>query len=60
MLGHYQLMTIVDQALKMRDQLVSLVKASGHLSAEVHVEGGKASLVISVVGMPSFQIDTDH
>jgi hypothetical protein len=48
------------QALKMRDQLVSLAKASDRQMSEVHVEGGKASLVISVVGVPSFQIDTDH
>jgi hypothetical protein len=48
------------QALKVRDQLVSLAKASDRQMSEVHVEGGKASLVISVVGVPSFQVDTDH
>ncbi len=48
------------QALKMRDQLVSLAKASDRQMSEVHVEGGKVSLVISVVGVPSFQIDTDR
>jgi hypothetical protein len=27
-------------------------------TASLHVEGGEASLVISIAGVPSFQIDT--
>jgi hypothetical protein len=48
------------QALEVRDQLVSLAKASDRQMSEVHVEGGKVSLVISVAGVPSFQIDSDQ
>jgi len=48
------------QALEMRDHLVSLAKASDRQMSEIHVEGGKASLVISIVGVPSFEIDTDR
>jgi hypothetical protein len=47
-------------ALKMRDQLVGSAKASDRQMSEVHIEGGKISLVISVAGVPSFQIDTDR
>ena len=57
------------QALQVRDQLVSLAKASDRQVSEVHVAGGKVSLVISIVGppregnpvgVPTFQIDTDR
>jgi hypothetical protein len=48
------------QAHEMRDQLVNLAKASDRRMSEVHIEGGKASLVISVAGVPSFEIDTDR
>ncbi len=48
------------QARETRDQLVSLAKASDRQMSEVHIEGGKVSLVISVAGVPSFQIDADH
>ena len=40
------------QALQVRDQLVSLAKASDRQVSEVHVAGGKVSLVISIVGPP--------
>lgn len=46
-------------ALLLRDKLVSTTKASGSLTAELAVEGGKASLVISIAGVPSFQIDSE-
>jgi hypothetical protein len=49
-----------EPALELRDQLVSLAKASDTQTAEVHVEGGKVSLVISIVGAPSFEINSDH
>ena len=48
---------------------VSLAKASDRQVSEVHVAGGKVSLVISIVGppregnlvgVPTFQIDTDR
>jgi hypothetical protein len=48
------------QALKTRDQLVETAKASDRQMSEVHVDGGKVSLVISVAGVPSFQIDGAH
>ena len=57
------------QALQVRDQVVSLAKASDRQVSEVHVAGGKVSLVISIVGppregnpvgVPTFQIDTDR
>jgi hypothetical protein len=34
--------------------------ASDQNTAEVHVEGGKASLVISFAAVPSFEIKTDR
>jgi hypothetical protein len=46
------------QALGTREQLVESAKASG--TAEVQFEGGKASLVITVAGTPSFEIETDN
>jgi hypothetical protein len=57
------------QAFQVRDQLVSLAKASDRQASEVHVAGAKVSLVISIVGspregtpvgVPTFQIDTDR
>jgi hypothetical protein len=45
-------------ALEMRDQLVRMANASDAQTASLHVEGGEASLVISIAGVPSFQIDT--
>jgi hypothetical protein len=48
------------QALIMRDRLVSLAKSSEAQMSGVRIEGGKASLGISVAGVPSFQIETDH
>jgi hypothetical protein len=43
-------------ALEMRDQLVRM--ATDAQTASLHVEGGEASLVISIAGVPSFEIDT--
>jgi hypothetical protein len=45
-------------ALTLRDQLVRMANASDAQTASLHVEGGEASLVISIAGVPSFQIDT--
>jgi hypothetical protein len=47
------------EALGLRDQLVRAAKASDLQTARFPVEGGEASLVISVAGVPSFQIDTE-
>ena len=46
------------QALELRDQLVRMVKASDAQSAKLGFAGGEASLVISIAGVPSFEIDT--
>jgi hypothetical protein len=46
-------------ALLLRDKLISTTKASGSLTAELPVGGGKASFVISIAGVPSFQIDSE-
>ena len=43
-------------ALKLRDQLVRAAKASETHVARLPVNGGEASLIISVVGVPSFEI----
>jgi hypothetical protein len=45
-------------ALELRDQLVRMAKESDAQSAKLPFEGGEASLVISIAGVPSFQIDT--
>jgi hypothetical protein len=45
-------------ALEVRDQLVRMSKESDAQSAKLPFEGGEASLVISIAGVPSFQIDT--
>jgi hypothetical protein len=46
-------------ALLLRDKIISTTKASGSLTAELPFEGGKASFVISIAGVPSFQIDSE-
>lgn len=47
-------------ALYLRDNLVRAANASDPQTAEIPVDDeSKASLVISFVGVPSFQIDTD-
>jgi hypothetical protein len=48
------------QALETRDRLVSLAKASDRQMSEIHIGGGKVSLVISMAGLPSFRIDTER
>jgi hypothetical protein len=45
-------------ALELRDQLVRAAKASDPHVARLPVEGGEASLIVSIAGVPSFQIDT--
>jgi hypothetical protein len=45
-------------AFQLRDQLVSLAKASDRQWSEVHIDGGKASLVIG--DRSSFEIDSDR
>jgi hypothetical protein len=47
-------------ALKLRDQLVRMAKESDAQSGKLSFEGGEASLVINIVGVPSFQIDTTN
>jgi hypothetical protein len=48
-------------ALDLRDQLVRTAKASDSQTANLLIDGGgRASLVISIVGVPSFQIDTEY
>jgi len=42
-------------ALEMRDQLVRMANASDAQTASLHVEGGEASLVISIAGVPFFR-----
>jgi hypothetical protein len=48
------------QARETRDQLVSLARASDRQMSEVQIEGGRVSLVISVAGVPSFEIKSDR
>jgi hypothetical protein len=49
------------QALDLRDKLLRAAKASDLQTARLAIDGvGEASLVISIAGVPSFQIDTEH
>jgi hypothetical protein len=47
-------------ALELRDQLVRMAKESDAQSGKLPFDGGEASLVINIVGVPSFQIDTTN
>ena len=48
-------------ALKLRDDLVRAAKASDPHTANIRIQGGSnASFIISVAGVPSFQIDTER
>jgi hypothetical protein len=47
-------------ALEMRDQLVSLTKASDRQTSETQIDGAKVSLAISIAGMPNFQIEAER
>jgi hypothetical protein len=48
------------EALDLRDQLVRTAKASDPHISELPVDGGKASLIISFAGVPSFEIKTEN
>jgi hypothetical protein len=45
------------EAILMRDNLVRTAKAAESHIAELPIDDGKASLIISAAGIPSFQID---
>jgi hypothetical protein len=47
------------EALETRDHLVGLAKVSVRNRAEVSFDGGKVDLVISLAGVPSYEIETD-
>jgi hypothetical protein len=45
------------EAVEMRNELMRAAKASDTHQARAMAEDGEASLIISVAGLPSFQID---